>query len=179
MATSPDAAEDLRLARAAVAGDARALDALLARHYDRVHLICRRVLRDPQDAADARQEAMLSISRNIRSFEGRNDFGAWVYRIATNAAIDLHRRAYRREETTDRLSQIVNPSSGTSTVVRTRLDVDAALAELPDEYREAVVLREIGDLEYADIATILEIPVGTVRSRIARGREMLAQILSD
>ena len=179
MATSPDAAEDLRLARAAVAGDARALDALLARHYDRVHLICRRVLRDPQDAADARQEAMLSISRNIRSFEGRNDFGAWVYLIATNAAIDLHRRAYRREETTDRLSQIVNPSSGTSTVVRTRLDVDAALAELPDEYREAVVLREIGDLEYADIATILEIPVGTVRSRIARGREMLAQILSD
>lgn len=175
---SSDAAEDLRLARAAVAGDARALDALLARHYDRVHLICRRVLRDPQDAADARQEAMLSIARNIRSFEGRNDFGAWVYRIATNAAIDLHRRAYRREETTDRLSQIVNPSSGTSTVVRTRLDVDAALQELPEEYREAVVLREIGDLEYADIAAILEIPVGTVRSRIARGREMLARILS-
>lgn len=175
---SPDAVEDLRLARAAVAGDARALDALLARHYDRVHLICRRVLRDPQDAADARQEAMLSISRNIRSFEGRNDFGAWVYRIATNAAIDLHRRAYRREETTDRLSQIVNPSSGTSTVVRTRMDVDAALQELPEEYREAVVLREIGDLEYADIAVILEIPVGTVRSRIARGREMLARILS-
>ncbi len=173
------AQRDLELARAAAAGDARALDDLLARHYDRVHLICRRILRNPQDAADARQEAMLSIARNIGSFEGRNDFGAWVYRIATNASIDLHRRAYRREEAADHLSQIVSPSSGTSTIVRTRLDVDRALEQLPEEYREALVMREIGDLEYSDIADILGVPIGTVRSRIARGREMLARLLAD
>jgi RNA polymerase sigma-70 factor (ECF subfamily) len=173
-----DAQADLVLARKAAAGDERALDQLLARHHDRIGLICRRILRNPQDAADARQDAMLSIARNIGSFEGRNDFGAWVYRIATNAAIDLQRRAYRREETTDRLSHIVSPSSGTSTIIRTRMDVDQALGQLPDEYREAVVLREIGDLEYADIAELLEVPVGTVRSRIARGREMLARILA-
>jgi RNA polymerase sigma-70 factor, ECF subfamily len=172
------AREDLELARAAAAGDAGALDRLLARHHDRIHLICRKILRDPQDAADARQEAMILITRHIGSFEGRNDFGAWVYRIATNASIDLHRRAYRREEAADHLSQIVSPSSGTSTIIRTRLDVDRALEQLPVEYREAVVMRAIGDLEYSDIAEILDVPIGTVRSRIARGREMLVQLLT-
>lgn len=169
--------DDETLARAAATGDRDALDVLLERHYDRIHLVCRKVLRNPQDAADARQEAMLAIARKIHTYEGRTDFGGWVYRVATNAAIDLHRRAYRREDATDRFSHIRSPDSTTSVIVRTRMDVELALDGLPDEYREAVVLRDIGDLEYQEIAEILDVPVGTVRSRIARGREMLTRAL--
>lgn len=182
MATTPrgrNAEDDETLARAAADGDREALDILLERHFDRIHLVCRKVLRNPQDAADARQEAMLAIARKIGTYEGRTDFGGWVYRVATNAAIDLHRRAYRREDATDRFSHIRSPDSTTSVIVRTRMDVELALDQLPEEYREAVVLRDIGDLEYADIAEILGVPVGTVRSRIARGREMLARTLRD
>ncbi len=170
---------DEELARAAALGDRDALDVLLARHYDRIHLICRKILRNPQDAQDARQDAMLSIARKISTYKGRTDFGGWVYRVATNASIDLHRRAYRREEATDRFSHIRSADSTTSVIVRTRMDVELALDQLPDEYREAVVLRDIGDLEYAEIAQILDVPVGTVRSRIARGREMLTRALQD
>lgn len=173
---SPD---EQALARAAAAGDRAALDVLLERHHDRIYLICRKVLRDPDDAADARQEAMLAIARKIGTYEGRTDFGGWVYRVATNAAIDLHRRAYRREDATDRFSHIRSPDSTTSIIVRTKVDVDLALDALPEEYREAVVLRDIGDLEYSEIAEVLGVPVGTVRSRIARGREMLTRALRD
>ncbi len=174
---SLDDEDDLTLARAAAAGDAAALDVLLRRHEANIASICRRVLRNPQDVADARQEAMLAISRRIGSFEERSDFGAWVYRIATNAAIDLYRRAYRREMARDRFSDIVSVDSTTSTIARTHIDVDAALEQLPPEYREAVMLRNIAELEYSEIAEMLDVPIGTVRSRINRGREILQRTL--
>ncbi|MCU1457094.1 MAG: putative polymerase subfamily sigma factor [Actinomycetia bacterium] len=170
---------DDELARAAASGDAQALDELLARHVDRVHGVCARVLRDPQDALDATQNALIAIARGIDRFDGRAAFTTWMYRVATNAALDEGRRSSRRPTPVDELPNAVDGRSGTEATVSASIDVHAALAQLPDEFRVAVVLRDLEDLDYAEIAAILDIPPGTVRSRIARGRTALAAILTD
>lgn len=171
---------DLELAGRARDGDRAALEALLDRHADRVHAICRRVVAHPEDALDATQEALIAIARRIGSFDGRAAFTTWVYRVATNAALDELRRRRRRPEPVDvpeaPSPAPVDPFEGR---VEQRLDIDAALRELPEQFRVAVVLRDLCDLDYAVIASILDVPPGTVRSRIARGRAELARLLGN
>jgi RNA polymerase sigma-70 factor (ECF subfamily) len=181
--------DDDALARRAARGDRGALERLLTMHADRVHAVCRRVLADPEDALDATQEAMIAIARGIRSFDGRARFTTWMYRVATNAALDEARRRQRRPRPVDTVDDTAppafRPSAGSSAGaalderVSTRLDVDAALATLPEEFRAAVVLRDLADLDYAEIAEMLDIPPGTVRSRISRGRALLHTALGD
>ncbi len=170
---------DNELARAAAIGDAGALDELLARHVDRIHALCSRVLRDPQDALDATQNALIAIARGVDRFDGRAAFTTWMYRVATNAALDEGRRRSRRPVPVEDLPAGADPGSGTEIVVGAAIDVHAALARLPEEFRVAVVLRDLEDLDYAEIASILGIPPGTVRSRIARGRAALAELLGN
>ena len=169
------------MVRVARAGDRAALDALLRRHYDRVYAVCRRITGNDADAADATQEALLAIVRGLPRFDERAAFSTWVYRIATNACLDELRRRRRRPEPG-------LPSGGVPAVqfggapdlaeaVATRVEVDAALAQLPTEFRAAVVLRDLCGLSYDDIAQVLEVPPGTVRSRIARGRAALVPLL--
>jgi RNA polymerase sigma-70 factor, ECF subfamily len=171
--------EDQALARAAANGDRGALEVLLDRHADRVHALCRRVLVNPEDALDATQEALIAIARGIGSFDGRSAFTTWLYRVATNAALDELRRRSRRPMPVEELPEPVSASSGMEERVGARLDVDAALAQIPDEFRVAVVLRDLCDLDYAEIATVLDVPPGTVRSRIARGRAALGELLGN
>ena len=97
--------------------------------------------------------------------------------MATNACLDELRRRNRRAEPTDldELAELSVPSAEAATA--DRIDIDAALAKLPLDFRAAVVLRDLSGLDYAEIATVLDIPVGTVRSRIARGRAALAGLL--
>ena len=165
---------------AAQQGDRDALDALLRRHHDKVHAVCRRLARNEADALDATQEALLAIVRGIPRFDGRAAFSTWAYRVATNACLDELRRRKRRPTPHGpddlALSEGGRPSAGID-VLPDRLAIDDALAELPDEFRAPVVLRDLCDLDYADIADILQIPPGTVRSRIARGRAQLARRL--
>jgi RNA polymerase sigma-70 factor (ECF subfamily) len=172
--------DDATLAAAAAAGDRQALERLLDRHADRIHAVCRRVLANPEDALDATQEAMIAIARGIDRFDGRSAFTTWLYRVATNAALDEGRRRGRRPLPVD---DVPEPAPATETPlenrVGARLDVDAALARLPDEFRVAVVLRDLCDLDYAEIANLLGVPPGTVRSRIARGRAALAGALGN
>src|SRR6187551_2363326 len=94
--TDDQRGDDRQLVAAAQAGDQRALETLLRRHYDRVHAVCRRVAGSSRDADDAAQEAMISIVRGLPRFDGRSQFSTWVYRIATNAALDELRRRKRR-----------------------------------------------------------------------------------
>ena len=182
---------DEALAAAANAGDRGALETLLARHLDRVHVICRRVTGHPEDALDATQEALIAVTRGLRRYDGRSRFTTWLYRVATNAALDELRRRKRRPEpvevSDDRpaagaggagAGSAAGPGSVES-VVAARLDVDAALATLSPEFRAAVVLRDLCDLDYAEIAEVLDVPVGTVRSRIARGRAAIADRLRE
>jgi RNA polymerase sigma-70 factor (ECF subfamily) len=172
---------DAELATAARAGDREALGALLDRHLDRLHAVCRRIC-GPADALDATQEALIAIARSIDRFDGRAAFTTWAHRIAVNAALDELRRARRRgipaSDLLDRTDPPAPEGHGPDRVVD-RMVLDDALAALPDEYRTAVVLRDVADLEYAEIAAVLEVPIGTVRSRIARGRAALADALGN
>jgi RNA polymerase sigma-70 factor (ECF subfamily) len=144
------------------------------------------------DALDAAQDALLSAVRAIDRFDGRSSFGTWLYRIATNACLDELRRRRRRPvlglvtdgsddgglfETAGR-SAFGPGGRDPADEVSARLDVDAALRSLAPEHRAAVVLRDVADLTYEDIAAILDVPIGTIRSRISRGRAALADLLS-
>jgi RNA polymerase sigma-70 factor (ECF subfamily) len=172
--------DDDDLARRAARGDRRALEALLERHADRVHALCRRVVAHPEDALDATQEAMIALARGITRFDGRSAFTTWLYRVVTNAALDELRRKQRRPEPVDVSGrETIGAGPALDTVVTERVDVDAALATLPPEFRIAVVLRDLCDLDYAAIAEVLEVPPGTVRSRIARGRALLTEVLGN
>ena len=188
MSPSGGDASDEALAAAANGGDRGALEALLARHLDRVHAICRRVTGHPEDALDATQEALIAIARGIRRFDGRAAFTTWAYRVATNACLDELRRRKRRPEPADASDD--RPGAGgrpgaaagagsVESAVAARVDVDAALGRLSPEFRAAVVLRDLCDLDYAEIAEALDVPVGTVRSRIARGRAAIAEQLRE
>ena len=134
----------------------------------------------------AEPEAVLAIVRGLPRFDGRAAFSTWSYRVATNACLDELRRRRRRPvadgsfDDEDRGPTAVDRRSSTfDDGVATRLEVDAALAELAPEFRAAVVLRDLCALDYAEIADVLEIPPGTVRSRIARGRAQLADRLGN
>ena len=171
-------ADDKVLARAAGAGDRAALEMLLARHLDRVHAICRRITGHPEDALDATQEALIAVSRGIHRYDGRSAFTTWLYRVATNAALDEVRRRRRRPVAAEAHADLA-ASGSVESVVAARLDVDAALAGLAPDFRAAVVLRDLCDFDYSEIADALGVPVGTVRSRIARGRAAIAAQLGD
>jgi RNA polymerase sigma-70 factor, ECF subfamily len=138
---------------------------------------------------------MIAIARGIRRYDGRAAFTTWAYRVTTNACLDELRRRARRPLphaasflAADRRADDDGPASDGPAAAdgRTevdalvdRLDVDAALAGLPHEFRVAVVLRDLCDLDYAEIARVLGIPAGTVKSRIARGRATLADLLGN
>lgn len=179
------ATDDRDLVTAAQAGDRRALDTLLRRHYDRVHAVCRRIAGSSRDADDAAQEAMISIVRGLPRFDGRAQFSTWAYRIATNAALDELRRRKRRPalHVVGEEGDVPEPTDPLAdrqvTGIVDRLAIDAALDTLPEEFRAAVVLRDVADLDYAEIAEALGVPVGTVKSRIARGRNQLVTLLGN
>jgi RNA polymerase sigma-70 factor, ECF subfamily len=164
---------------AARAGDRDATDELLRRHYDRIFALCRRIMGNQPDALDATQEALIALVRGLPRFDGRAAFTTWSYRVATNTCLDELRRRRRRpapvEQDADREATAVDPTTPSlDEQVVSRLHLDEALLELPVEFRAAVVLRDVCTLDYAEIAEVLEIPPGTVRSRIARGRALLA-----
>ncbi len=178
-ALSGDTPDDV-LATAAAGGDRGALERLLDRHADRIHALCRRVLGPTEDALDATQEAMIAVARGIGRFDSRSAFTTWLYRVATNAALDEGRRRSRRPRPVETLPEPSTPSGpALEAQVDARVDIDDALACLPEEFRVAVVLRDLCDLDYAEIAQVLDVAPGTVRSRISRGRAALADLLGN
>lgn len=118
------------------------------------------------------------MTRGIRRFDGRSAFTTWLYRVAMNAALDELRRRDRRPLPVETLPD-AGPTTNATDQVDARLDLDAALASLPVDFRVAVVLRDLCDLDYAEIAGVLDVPVGTVRSRISRGREALSALVGN
>jgi RNA polymerase sigma-70 factor (ECF subfamily) len=167
------------LVAAAQGGDRFALDQLLRRHYDRIHAVCRRVAGSTRDADDACQEALIKIVRSLPRFDGRSSFGTWAYRIATNASLDELRKRQRRPALhavdEEHRPDVVDPrADGFAERFPDRLVLDDALDQLPEDLRVAVVLRDVADLDYAEIAETLDLPIGTVKSRISRGRAALA-----
>ncbi len=190
--SAPAARDDLDrvLVAKANAGDRSALEELLRAHQPRLGALCLRLCGNEGDAADACQEALVAIVRGLASFDGRARFTTWSYRIATNASIDeLRRRARRATPMDDDALHGRVDADGSRTTVGSRpgrsasdsathLDLARALQRLPVEFRAPIVLRDMCGLDYAEIAEILGVPGGTVRSRISRGRGALAPHLA-
>ena len=131
------------------------------------------------DALDATQEALIALVRGLPRFDGRAAFTTWSYRVATNTCLDELRRRRRRPDPTetdldrDELDASAAAPSLDEQIVA-RMTLDEAMQHVPVEFRAAVILRDVCTLDYAEIAEVLDIPPGTVRSRIARGRALLA-----
>ena len=185
-AASIEELDDRQLVQASLHGDAEALDRLLRLHYGRIYALCRRMTGNDADAADAAQDALVAIARGLAAgrFDGRARFGTWAHRVTVNACLDELRRRKRRPgplDGTDLEAGAPMTPAGPDLAEGTadRVDIDAALLHLPAELRAAVVLRDLCDLDYAAIAEVLEVPPGTVRSRIARGRATLAGLLGN
>ena len=174
-------ASDADLVEAATRGERAALEELLARHFDLVHAICRRILWRPYHAdalEQARQDALLRIARGISRFNAEAQLWSWIHRIATNAALDALKR-YDRTPVPSEVPERMATGSSADTSVPLRLRIDECLDRLPEVYRRPIVLCFLCDLDYDEIANDLDLPVGTVKSRIHRGRASLRHCLGD
>jgi len=176
-------APDAELVRRFLAGDVEAFTELVRRHERRVYSVCLRILGDVDDAADATQDTLLSVVRKLDGFRGDAAFTTWLHRIAMNVCYDHLRRAQRRPV----LHRVIDdelPAHEAGPPVPDHADaivdariVEAALAEVPEDFRVAIVLADMQDLPYEEIAKVLDLPIGTVKSRVHRGRLALARVL--
>ena len=187
----PDA--DQELVEELRAGSERAFTALLSTYEKPIYNFVYRLLDDASEAPDVTQEVFLKVFRNIGEFRGECSVKTWIYRIAVNEASNLRRWFSRHRRS--QLSLDEQPVAGAPSLAETLADqqenqydlllrqermqvIERALAQVPDNFRVAVVLRDIEGLSYDEIAEVLEISVGTVKSRILRGREALKQKLA-
>ncbi len=165
---------DDRLLRKARRGNRAATDALFEAIYPDIRSIIGRQIGDRDLAENAVQEALLKIFRSLTRFRGESTFSTWCYRIAVNCAIDQLRAVQRLSEQSDQtLNDEVSKAPSTAADIATRIDVQRALAEIHPDQRVVVVLADVVECDYQEIADILGIPIGTVRSRLSRGREQL------
>jgi RNA polymerase sigma-70 factor (ECF subfamily) len=141
-----------------------------------MEVVCRRITGNDQDALDACQEALIKAWRAIGRFEGRSKFVAWLCAIATNSAIGVMRK--RRPQPIGDDLEVVSLRDPADSVCD-RSSVDWALSKLPPQFRAALVLREYADLSYEEIASVLGIPVNTVKSQISRARQALRHLLLE
>ena len=167
------------------AGDREAFGTLVERHRDRVYRVCLRVTGDAEEALDASQEAFLSALRHLDRFRGDAAFTTWIHRIAVNASYDRLRARVRAPmlhvlaDDDGPPPETGPPSPDPADAVADAADVAAALANVPEEFRAALVLADVEDLPYDEISRILEVPVGTVKSRVHRGRVALARAMGS
>ncbi len=155
------------------------MNTLLTRHYDRIYAVCRRLAGNDADAADACQEAVMAIVRGLPRFDGRSSFRTWSYRVATNACLDELRRRSRRPLSLVNDHERPDDAPSLDQQVADRVTLDELWLRIPEEFRAPVVLRDVLGMDYGEIAEVLSIPPGTVRSRIARGRRHLAGHLGN
>ena len=172
--------DDRRMLQRHLNGEPEAFGELLRRHGDRLWAVALRTLGNPEDAADAVQEAMISAYRRAGSYRGEAAVTTWLHRIVVNACLDhLRRRAVRPVQplSADRADPTLSRDPIEDRQIR--LDVVEALAGLPVDQRLALVLVDIEGYPVAEAARILGVPAGTVKSRCARGRARLAGALAS
>jgi RNA polymerase sigma-70 factor (ECF subfamily) len=161
-------------------GDLDAFERLVRAHQDRVYGLAYRITGNHEDANDAAQDAFVKAFQALRQFREDAAFSTWLHRIATNAALDLVRRR-PASPPADLPLDLAAPGGPEDDAHRHEVQrrVYAALGRLPAEFRVAVVLRDLQGLAYDEIARVLRVPIGTVRSRISRAREALRGQLTD
>jgi len=182
---------DLALVRALCKGSEQAYETLLLRFQQPVYNLCLRLLNDPSDTADVVQEVFLKVFRNVGHFRGHSSLKTWIFRIAINEAHNQRRWFFRHrhrevgieEEQDECRSRADTLADSTRSPYDYVLDheqqalIEEALERINPAFRSAVVLRDITDLSYEEIAEVLQVSLGTVKSRILRGREALRQEL--
>ena len=167
-------------------GDEQAWAELVEATHREVYTLCLRILRDPDDAAEATQEAFLKIYRGLKGFRGEAMFSTWLYRVATNAAITKHRSRKRRrtfetgveDETLLHVPSSVSVEDAAGAKVQVR-ELETALASLPELYREAVMLRDVYEMSIEEIASQLKISETAAKVRVHRGRKKLKEMLQS
>ena len=178
-ARGDDAAKDRELLAQHLAGDPHAFGDLVRRHQDRLWRVALRTLGDPDDAADAVQDALVSAYRAAGAYRGDAAVTTWLHRIVVNACLDLVRRRSSRPTTPLDETSAALPAADALAPRETAHEVLAALRQLPIEQAAAVVLVDVEGFPVAEAAAILEVPEGTVKSRCARARSRLAVLLGD
>ena len=177
-----------------IAGDQRAWHTLVTGQHKRVYAICYRFTGDPDEAEDITQDVFLKVYRNLKSFDAeRGGFHTWITTLTRNLLVDNYRRT-RLDRASDSLDETLSGEEDGPTAAERLADarpnqeqrfaglelkatIQAALLKLSTELREAVILRDLEDMDYKEIAVVLKIPEGTVKSRISRGRAELARLL--
>ncbi|GAA0272437.1 RNA polymerase sigma factor SigM [Cryptosporangium japonicum] len=171
--------DDRALLRAHVDGDPDAFSELVRRHRDRLWAVSLRTIGNSEDAADALQDALLSAYRSAGTYRGDAAVTTWLHRIVVNSCLDRIRRRQSRPTVPLPEDDGRAPAAPNDPIAarETALDVQAALAELPVEQRVALILVDVQGHPVADVAEMLDVAVGTVKSRCARGRARLAVML--
>ena len=202
LAMMPAINENALIARCHV-GDVDAFDELVAAHQNRIFNVCYWMLGSRDDAADAAQDAFVRAWRSLQTFRGESAFGTWLHRIAVNASLDVMQRrkraplpysdlypagesaldddqiGARHEDASTQAGLHATDPAAVAARGERRRAVRAALAELPDHYRIALVLFDIEGHSYEAIATALKLPLGTIKSRINRARVALRERLES
>ena len=175
-----------QLVKDARAGDADAFETLVLRYEKRVYALALRMCGNPADAQEAAQEALLSAWQSLPFFRGESSFSTWLYRLTSNASVDLLRRDKRQRAVSlddgelslnipdDRLTPHEEAEQS-----ELREAIHSGLKTLPDDYRAVLVLRELHQLSYQEISSALDVDLGTVKSRINRGRKRLCEFLTE
>lgn len=183
-----------QLLQKSLSGDTRAFEELVAQYQGKVYALAFRYMGNEEDASDMAQEALLKAYRSLRLFKGNSSFGTWLYRITTNVCLDELRRRKRRivplsldeplamrdGEEVDK--EIADQSPGADILYEQKEFSDYIqnlLDELRPEHKTAIVLRDVMELSYEEIASTLDCSLGTVKSRISRARDMLRKKLVD
>jgi RNA polymerase sigma-70 factor, ECF subfamily len=164
-------------------GDTRALEALCARHADRVHRIALHVLRDPDDASDAAQEALVKLVRRVHQFRGESQFATWLHRLVVNTCKDVAQARWAAQRRTEPLVEDLrvaadgDPASALA-ASEARRELGARLAELPRAQATVVALKDAFDVPFDEISAATGLPVGTAKCYAHRGRNGLRERLS-
>ncbi len=162
-------------------GDRSAFEVILLRHQDRIYNLCRYMLQDPQNAQDAAQDVFLKAYKALKDFRPDASLYTWLYRIAVTTCLDYRRKSrrevFRSEPLTEDLPSDEHSPHQLYESRKITETIQLALQKLPEKLRAAIVLREIEELSYVEIAEVLHTSVGTVKSRIWRARDQLRRLL--
>lgn len=180
--------EEATLIDGALAGEVQAFEMLVSLYSKRVYNYCYRMTNNKEDAEDVSQEVFVKAYRSLKGFKRNSQFSTWLYRIAYNACIDLHRKKKISVvpmvgQDKDGQDKVIDIASSAPSLEDEVLSIEkvqavhAAIAKLRPEYRTVVLLREIDGMSYDEVAKVLNIPLGTVKSYISRAREELRNAL--
>jgi RNA polymerase sigma-70 factor (ECF subfamily) len=162
-------------------GDLSGFEELVRKYQDRIYNLCRYMIQDAHDAQDAAQDVFLKAYGSLKAFKPDASLYAWLYRIAVNTCLDYKKKS-RPEQAED--ESVIDDLASTEPSPEQRYQskemgqsIQLALQKLPEHLRAAIVLKEIEDLSYEEIAEVLHTSIGTVKSRISRAREELRRLL--